>query len=100
MNVIRLWVHQHFHVTIAVILIEQNIGNCSGISGIGYNFNTQNFMSFEDNIGYRADLLFVVYINFETTPPTNNCFSPVQERMFVILQLIACTFRPKLKLDH
>ena len=54
-------------------------------------------MSLEDNTGYKADLLFVVYINFETTPPTG---SKKNERIFVVLQLIAFTFRPNLNLDH
>ena len=81
----------------AKLKFEKHIENCSGISGIAYNFNTQNFMSLEDNTGYKADLLFVVYINFETTPPTG---SKKNERIFVVLQLIAFTFRPNLNLDH
>ena len=30
---------------------KQHIEHCSGVPGIAYNFNNQNFVTFEDNLG-------------------------------------------------
>ena len=50
--------------------------NCLGVPGVIYNFNTQSLVSFEDNFHAKGDLPFVIYFDFETTAPTDNCFDP------------------------
>ena len=46
--------------------------HCSGVLGIVYNFNNQNLVTFEDNLGYKSNLPVVAYIDFEMTAPTNS----------------------------
>ena len=54
--------------------------HCSGDLGIISNFNNQTLVTFEDALGCNGDLPVVVYIDFETTAPTDSCFDPVQKR--------------------
>ena len=58
--------------------------NCSGVPGVIYNFNTQTLISFEDNFHTKGNLPFVIYFDFETRAPTDNCFDPQQKTMFVV----------------
>ena len=74
--------------------------HCSGVPGIVYSFNNQNLVTFEDNLGYKGDLPVVVYINFETTAPTNSCFDPEEKKMFVVSYVIILAFHPTLKMDR
>ena len=74
--------------------------HCSGVPGIVYNFNNQNLVTFEDNLGYKGDLPVVAYIDFETTAPTDSCFDPEQKKMFVVSYVIILAFHPKLKMDR
>lgn len=60
---------------------DKHTENCGGIPGIIYNFSTQNLVSFEGNIGYKGDLLWVALMDFETTALTDNCFNPEQKRI-------------------
>ena len=73
--------------------------NCSGVSGVIYNFNTQSLLSFEDHFHAKGDLPFVIYFDFETTAPTNNCFDPKQKTMFVASYVMIVAFHSELKLD-
>ena len=43
------WPHKH----------KRHMEHCSGIPGVIYNFNNQNLVSFEDNLGYKGDLPFL-----------------------------------------
>ena len=79
---------------------ELHMEHCSGVPGIIYNFNNQNLVTFEDNLGYKGDLPVVAYINFETTAPIGNCFDPEQKKMFVVSYVIVFAFHPKLKMDR
>ena len=63
---------------------KRHMENCSGVSGVIYNFNTQSLLSFEDNFHAKGDLPFVIYFDFETTAPADNCFDPEQKTMFVV----------------
>ena len=74
--------------------------HCSDVPGIVYSFNNQNLVTFEDNLGYKGDLPVVVYINFETTAPTNSCFDPEEKKMFVVSYVIILAFHPTLKMDR
>ena len=57
-------------------------------------------MTFEDNLDYKGDLPGTAYIDFKTTAPTDSCFDPEQENMFVVSYVIILAFHPKLKLDR
>ena len=71
--------------------------NCSGVPRVIYNFNTQSLISFEDNFHAKDDLPFVIYFDFETTAPSDNCFDREQKTMFAVSMIVA--FHPELKLD-
>ena len=79
---------------------KRHMQHCSSVPGIVYNFNNQNLVTFEDNLGYKGDLPVVAYIDFETTAPTNSCFDPKQKKMFVVLYVIIFSFHPKLKMNR
>ena len=57
-------------------------------------------ISFEDNFHAKGDLPFVIYFDFETTAPTDNCFDPEQKTMFVVSYVVIVAFRPDLKIDR
>ena len=44
--------------------------------------------------------LFVVYFDFETTAPTDNCLDPEQKKLFVVSYVMIVAFHPELKLDQ
>ena len=60
--------------------IKDKWNNCCGVPGIVYNFNNQNPVTLEDNLGCKSGLSVVVYIDFETTAPTDSCFDTKQKR--------------------
>ena len=74
--------------------------NCSGVSGVIYNFNTQSLISFEDNFNAKGDLPFVIYFDFEAIAPTDNCFDPEQKIMFLVSYVMIFVFHPDLKIDR
>ena len=37
---------------------------CIGQTGIIYNFNIQNLVTYEDNLRYKGNMLLVIYIDF------------------------------------
>ena len=55
--------------------------NYSGVPGVIYSFNTQSLLSFEDNFHAKSDLPFVIYIDFETTAPTDKNEKTEQKTM-------------------
>ena len=59
---------------------QEHIEKCSGISEVVYNFTNQNLVYFADSIGNRRDLLLVANIDFETTAPTENFYTEVQNK--------------------
>ena len=40
----------------------------------------------------------VMYFDFETTTPANNCFDPEQKKMFVMSYVLIVVFHPHLNL--
>ena len=78
---------------------KRHMENCSGVPGVIYNFNMQSLISFEDNFNAKGDLSFVIYFDFETTAPTDNCFDPEQKTMFVVSYVMIVAFHPDLKID-
>ena len=47
----------------------------------------------------KVTCLFVIYFDFETRAPTDNCFDPKQKTMFVVSYVMIVAFHPELKLD-
>ena len=70
--------------------------NCTAIPGILYNFDTQNLVTFQDNLKYKGHLLFVAYYNFETAAPRNCSRDPEITKMFAMLYIIIFAFHPDL----
>ena len=56
------------------------------------NFDNQNLISYQDNFRAKGDIPFVIYFDFETTAPTDNCFDPEQKKMFVFSYVMIVTF--------
>ena len=79
---------------------KRHVDNCSGINGIVYNFNNQNLVTFEDSLKYKGDLPMVIYFDYETTAPTDNCLDPEQIEMFVVSYVMIVAFHPDLKLNR
>ena len=78
---------------------KRHMENCSVVPEVIYNFNTQSLIIFEDNFHSTGDLPFVIFFDFETTAPTDNCFDPEQKTMFVVSYVMIVSFHPALKLD-
>ena len=74
--------------------------NCSGKPGVVYNVNNQCLISNQDNLLAKRDFPFVVYFDFETTAPTDNCLDPEQKKLFVVSYVMIVAFHPELKLDR
>ena len=82
-------------LSLSVIIVEnflqelpnkkRHIENCSGVLGIIYNFNNKKLITFEDNFKSKRDMPMAMYFDFETTPPTDNCFDPEQKICFLCL---------------
>ena len=79
---------------------KRHIENCSGRIGVVYNFNNQNLISYKDNVHAKGDVPFVVYFDFETTAPTNDCLDPEQKKMCVVSYVMIVAFNPELNLDR
>ena len=79
---------------------KKDMENCSGRPGVVYNFNNQNLISYQDNFHAKGDVPFVIYFDFETTAPTDNCLDPEQKKMFVVSYVMIVAFHPELKLDR
>ena len=79
---------------------KRHMANCSGRPGVVYNFNNQNFISYQDNFHAKVDVPFIIYFDLETTAPTDNCLDPEQKKMFVVSYVMIVAFHPELKLDR
>ena len=64
---------------------DRHIENCTGRWGYGYNFNTQNLLTFEENLKFKHEISLTAYIDFETTAPTDNCLDPENKKMTAVL---------------
>ena len=79
---------------------KRHMENCSGRPGEVYNFNNQNLISYQDNFRGKCDIPFVIYFDFETTAPTDNCLDPKQKKMFVVSYVIIVAFNLELNLER
>ena len=73
---------------------DHHFENCTGQPGYAYNFNTQNLLTFEENLKYNGDIPLVAYIDFETTAPTDECLKPENRKMFAVSYVIVFAFHP------
>ena len=76
---------------------ERYIKDCSIIPGVLYNFDTQNLVTFEDNLKCKGDFRFVAYCNFETTTfCSDNGFPNTKNtKMSAVFYVIIFGFHPK-----
>ena len=79
---------------------KRHMANCSGRPGVVYNFNNQNLISYQDNVHAKGDVPFVIFFDFETAAPTDNCFDPEQKKMFVVSYVMIVAFNPQLNLGR
>ena len=79
---------------------KRHIENFTGQSGIVYNFNTQNLITFENDLKYGGHIPLVAYIDFETTAPTNENLDPENEKMYTVFYVIIFAFHPELNIDR
>ena len=73
---------------------EKHLKCCSGKPGYVYNFDTQNILTFEENLKYKQDIPLAAYIDFETTAPTDKMFDPESNRMKAVSYSIIFAFHP------
>ena len=79
---------------------DRHIENCAGQPGFVYNFNTQNLVTFEENLKFKRDIPFTAYIDFETTAPTDDCLDPEKNKMIAVSYVIIFAFQPDLNLNR
>ena len=73
------------------LINKKDIENCSSVSGVIYNFNNKNLITFEDNLKSIGDVSMTIYFDFQTTAPTDNCFDPEQKNVCYVL-CFSCYF--------
>ena len=80
--------------------LDYHMRNCSGKAGFVYNFDTQNLITFEENLKLKRDVPLTAYIDFETTAPTDDYLDPECNKMNVVSYVIILAFHPKLNLPR
>ena len=78
---------------------DRHIKNCTGRLSYVYNFNTQNLLTFEENLKFKHDIPLTAYIDFETTAPTDDCLNPENKKMAAVSYVIIFAFHPHLQID-
>ena len=74
--------------------------NYTGQPGYDYNFNTQNILTFEENLKYKGDVPLVAYIDFEMMAQTDECLDPENRKMFAVSCVIIFAFHPELDINR
>ena len=77
---------------------DRHLEICSGKPGFIYNFDTQNLLTFEENLKLKHDIPLTAYIDFETTAPTDDMLDPESNKKNVVSYAIIFAFHPKLKM--
>ena len=78
---------------------DRQIQYCNGKPGFIYNFDTKNFVTFEENLKNKGNLPFLGYCDFESTAPTDSYLDPKNEEIFAISYVIIFAFHPDLNFD-
>ena len=73
---------------------EKHLKSCTGKPGYVYNFDTQNILTFEENLKNKHDIPITAYIDFETTAPTDKMFDPECCKMKPVSYSITFAFHP------
>ena len=76
--------------------LEKHLNCCNGKPGFVYNFDTQNILTFEENLKLKHDIPLTAYIDFETTAPTDKMLDPESCKMKAVSYAIIFAFHPKL----
>ena len=79
---------------------DKHIENCTGRPGFVYNFNTQNLLTFEENLKFKRDIPLTVCIDFETTAPTDDCLDPETRKMNAVSYVIVFAFYSELEMKR
>ena len=79
---------------------NRHIKNCTWRPGYVYNSNTQNLLTFQENLKFKQDIPLTAYIDFETTTPTDGCLNPENKKTTAVSYVIIFAFHPLLQIDH
>ena len=79
---------------------KRHMENCSGVPAVVCDLNNQNLISYQDNYHAKGTISFVIYFDFETTAPTDNCFDPEQKKIFAVSYVKIVAFHPELELSR
>ena len=79
---------------------EAHLRVCGKKTGVVYNFDLKNIVSFEENLKYKGDVPFSVYADFETSAPTGGYLSPENKQMFAVSYSLIFAWHPKLNLPR
>ena len=79
---------------------DRHLESCNGKPGFVYNFETQNLLTFEENLKLKHDIPLTAYIDFETTAPTDNMLDPELCKMNAVSYAIIFAFHPKLQMKR
>ena len=55
-------------------------------------------MTFEENLKFKRDIPLTIYIDFETTAPTDDCLDPETKKMNEVSYVIIFAFHPELEM--
>ena len=75
-----------------------HIQNCTGRPGYLYNFNRQGLLIFEENLKCKGDMPLIVYIDFETTVPTDTSLDPENRNLCAVSDVIIFAFHPDVRI--
>ena len=70
------------------------------IPGVLYDFNLKNVVTFEDNLKYKRDVPFCVYVDFETTAPTDDYLNPENKSMHAVSYSLIFAWHPEFCLSR
>ena len=79
---------------------QNHIRVCGKKTGVVYNLQLKNIVTFEDNFKYKGDVPFTVYADFETCAPTGDYLSPENKQMFAVSYSLIFAWHPKLNLPR
>ena len=57
-------------------------------------------LTFEENLKFKRDIPLTVYIDFETTAPTDDCLDPETRKTNAVSYVILFAFHPKLEMKR
>ena len=67
--------------------------------GVIYEFENQNFVTYEDNLKYMDNVHFVTYFDFKATTDFSSKFLFKDEEMYPISYCLSFAFNSKFRID-